>query len=260
MAVAAPSLKVERAIHREGHRYVIGCDEVGRGALAGPVAVGVAVVEVGVRAFPPGLRDSKMLSEKRREELAPRARKWARHCAVGLTEAWEVDELGLSIGLGLAGRRALDQVPDEILDDAVILLDGSWDWLNPMLDAPRAVRTRIKADRDCASVSAASVIAKVHRDRIMIDADLELPGYGWPGNKGYASTGHFAALAELGPSRLHRRTWLRPPELDLQLDGLEGLEGPVVPEGAGPEELLEPASFDPDSTEPVDGELEVRTG
>jgi len=142
----------------------------------------------------------------------------------------------------------------------VILLDGSWDWLNPMLDAPRAVRTRIKADRDCASVSAASVIAKVHRDRIMIDADLELPGYGWPGNKGYASTGHFAALAELGPSRLHRRTWLRPPELDLQLDGLEGLEGPVVPEGAGPEELLEPASFDPDSTEPVDGELEVRTG
>ena len=213
MAVADPTLKLERAIHREGHRFVIGCDEVGRGAIAGPVAVGLAVVEVGVRKFPAGLRDSKLLSEKRREQLAPLAAKWARHTVVGMSEAWEIDELGLSIALGLAGARALASVDPEIVDQSVILLDGSWDWLNPMLAEPRPVRTRIKADRDCASVAAASVVAKVHRDRIMIDAHTGMPGYGWIGNKGYASSGHLAAIDELGPTPLHRHTWLRQPGL-----------------------------------------------
>jgi ribonuclease HII len=70
----------------------------------------------------------------------------------------------------------------------------------------------VKADRDCASVAAASVIAKVHRDRLMIEADASHPGYGWAGNKGYGSAGHFAAIAELGPTAMHRRTWLHPTE------------------------------------------------
>ena len=213
MPVADPTLRLERSLHRDGHRFVIGCDEVGRGAIAGPVAVGLAIVEVGVRKFPVGLRDSKLLSERRREELAPLAHRWARHTAVGLADAWEVDELGLSIALGLAGARALAAIDPDVVDQAVVLLDGSWDWLNPMLEHPRTVITRIKADRDCASVSAASVVAKVHRDRLMIDAHETTPGYGWVGNKGYASSAHLAAIDELGPSALHRHTWLREPQL-----------------------------------------------
>lgn len=209
MPVADPSLKVERALHRDGHRFVIGCDEVGRGAIAGPVAVGLAIVEVGVRRFPAGLRDSKLLSERRREQLAPLAHRWARHTAVGLSEAWEVDELGLSIALGLAGARALAALDPDVVEQSIVLLDGSWDWLNPMLETARTVVTRIKADRDCASVSAASVVAKVHRDRLMIDADAVSPGYGWTGNKGYASPAHLAAIESIGPSALHRHTWLR---------------------------------------------------
>lgn len=215
MAVADPTLRLERAIHREGVRYVIGCDEVGRGAIAGPVAVGLSVVGVGVRKHPDGLRDSKMLSEKRREELAPLASAWSLFSAVGLATALEVDTVGIMAALGLAGQRALRQLHDAGLEihESVVLLDGSYDWLSPALSKPPRVRPRAKADRDCASVAAASVIAKVHRDRLMIQADDEIPGYGWKGNKGYGSTEHYAAIDDLGPSALHRHTWLhsRPP-------------------------------------------------
>jgi ribonuclease HII len=91
---------------------------------------------------------------------------------------------------------------------SVVVLDGNHDYLTPALSTPPRITTRVKADRDCASVAAASVIAKVHRDRMMIAADDEHPGYGWAGNKGYGSTAHYAALTELGPSPLHRLTWL----------------------------------------------------
>ena len=211
MAIADPTLDVEAGLHGEGHRYVIGCDEVGRGAIAGPVAVGLAIVDVTIGAFPVGLRDSKLLSEKRREHLAPLATGWALHTAVGLASAAEVDLWGLTAALGIAGRRALASLHESgaSILDSVILLDGSFDWLNPALTTPLRVRTRVKADRDCASVAAASVVAKVHRDRLMIDADAATPGYGWAGNKGYGSAGHYAAIAELGATELHRHTWLR---------------------------------------------------
>jgi ribonuclease HII len=210
MAVVDPTLEVETAMHAEGVRYVIGCDEVGRGAIAGPVAVGLAVVDALIGTHPLGLRDSKMLSEKRREELAPLAAGWARFSAVGLASADEVDELGIIACLGLAGKRALLALHNAgaLITESVLLLDGSHDWLTPALATPLRVRTRVKADRDCASVAAASVISKVHRDRLMIEADARHPGYGWAGNKGYGSADHYAALAQLGPSALHRRTWL----------------------------------------------------
>ena len=197
-------------MHREGVRFVIGCDEVGRGAIAGPVAVGLSVVGVGVKAAPQGLRDSKMLSEKRREELAPLAASWSHFAAVGLASALEVDTIGIIAALGLAGRRALAQLHEAgaSIHESVVLLDGSHDWLTPALTKPPRVHTRPKADRDCASVAAASVIAKVHRDRLMIEADDTLPGYGWRGNKGYGSTEHYAAIDSLGPTELHRHTWL----------------------------------------------------
>ena len=217
MTVADPTLRVERSLHREGVRFVIGCDEVGRGAIAGPVAVGLSVVGVGVRAHPAGLRDSKMLSEKRREELSPLALNWSLYSAVGLASALEVDAIGIIAALGLAGARALQQLRDAgaPVHEAVVLLDGSHDWLTPHAPGAPRVQTRVKADRDCASVAAASVIAKVHRDRIMIAADDTIPGYGWKGNKGYASSEHMAAIVQLGPSELHRQTWLheRPPTL-----------------------------------------------
>lgn len=210
MAVADPTFEVERELHDSGATWVLGCDEVGRGAIAGPVAVGISAVLAACDPHPQGLRDSKMLSEKRREELYPLARAWSHASAVGLADAREVDSLGIVAALGLAGRRALVHLHDagiRILD-SVVLLDGSHDWLTPHLSqAPRVV-TRVKADRDCASVAAASVIAKVHRDRMMISYDADYPGYGWSGNKGYGSASHFQALGELGPSPLHRLTWL----------------------------------------------------
>lgn len=212
MAVADPTLEVEADLVRAGARFVIGCDEVGRGALAGPVAVGVAAVDAGVGPMPAGLRDSKMLSEKRREMLAPLAVEWVNASAVGLASAQEVDELGITACLGLAGKRALVLLHEAGVDilASVILLDGSQDWLNPALSSPLSVVTRVKADRDCGSVAAASVISKVYRDRMMIAADAEHPGYGWSGNKGYGSGAHMSAIATLGPSPLHRLSWLKP--------------------------------------------------
>lgn len=214
MAVADPTLEVERGIHADGARFVIGCDEVGRGAIAGPVGVGMCVVGAIMPEIPAGLRDSKMLSEKKREQLEPLSIAWAVHSAVGLASAEEVDRLGIIACLGLAGKRAILALHEAGVNirDSVILLDGQSDWLSPALTNPLRVRTRVKADRDCASVSAASVIAKVHRDRLMIEADARIPGYGWAGNKGYGSASHYAAIAELGATELHRRSWLRQPE------------------------------------------------
>ncbi|MET4582061.1 ribonuclease HII [Conyzicola nivalis] len=206
-----PTLEVETAMHAGGARYVIGIDEVGRGAIAGPVAVGLCLVDAEVGVHPEGLRDSKMLSEKRRVALAPLTTGWARYTAVGLASAEEVDSIGIVAALGLAAKRGLVAMHEAgaRVGDSVILLDGSHDWLNPALATPLRVQTRVKADRDCASVAGASVVAKVHRDNLMIAADTRLPGYGWSGNKGYGSAEHFAAIDQLGATELHRRTWLK---------------------------------------------------
>jgi ribonuclease HII len=216
MAVADPTLDVERSMHDQGARYVIGCDEVGRGAIAGPVAVGLCVIDLTVGPVPVGLRDSKMLIEKKRELLAPLAAAWVLHSAVGLASAEEVDRLGIIACLGLAAKRALVSLHESgaRVAESVVLLDGSHNWLSPALSTPLRVQTRVKADRDCASVAAASVIAKVHRDRLMIDRDVVTPGYGWASNKGYGSTDHYAAIDELGPSDIHRLTWLHSRELE----------------------------------------------
>lgn len=218
MTVADPTMRVEGALGRNGVTYVIGCDEVGRGALAGPVAVGVAVLETKRRKVPAGLRDSKMLSEKRREELAPVAAKWAVASAVGLASADEIDTIGLTAALGLAGARAIAALDFDAFDESVVLLDGHFDYLSRHLARPVRVQHRIKADRDCGSVAAASVLAKVHRDRLMIDAHTGAEMYDWRSNKGYASPVHMSAIDAHGPHGLHRKTWLRTPSL---FDGLD---------------------------------------
>ena len=209
--VADPTFRVERALHRSGIHGVIGCDEVGRGALAGPLAVGVVWVDASVGRFPRGLRDSKMLAEAKREALAPLCRSWVAFHAVGLVSADDVDSLGVTASLGRAAALAVGELRrlGAPVDGSAVILDGKHDWFTPAVDADVQVTTRIKADRDCASVAAASVIAKTHRDGLMRSHDLELPGYGWASNKGYASREHIEAIERLGPSRLHRMSWLR---------------------------------------------------
>ncbi|MFF2270827.1 ribonuclease HII [Agromyces sp. NPDC058136] len=224
-AQAIPNLRAERELFDEGAPFVLACDEVGRGALAGPVSVGLVVIDASVRRMPAGLRDSKLMTEPKRDAMAPRAAAWVRAWAVGEASAAEIDELGIMACLGLAGARAFAALaPGTGLADEVagspLILDGNHDWLSPAIARRVAVRTRIKADRDCASVAAASVIAKVHRDGGMRRAHADTPLYSWDENKGYSSRAHFAAIEQHGPNALHRRTWLheREPEAPALFD------------------------------------------
>ncbi|GAA2187461.1 ribonuclease HII [Leucobacter alluvii] len=205
-----PTLDVERAFFAAGAQIVIGIDEVGRGAIAGPVAVGVHAVVAGTHSFPDGLRDSKLLSEKRRDAIAPLVHAWGAG-AVGFASAEEIDTQGITTMLGHAARRALLQlratgVP---VERSVILLDGAHDWLSAVLRAPLDIRTRVGADRECASVAAASVRAKVSRDALMREADAAHPEYAWASNKGYGAKAHFAGIATNGLTELHRHTWIK---------------------------------------------------
>ncbi|WP_066519759.1 ribonuclease HII [Curtobacterium ammoniigenes] len=217
-----PTLRWEREQFELGRSTVIGCDEVGRGAIAGPVAVGVAAITTSVRRMPAGLADSKLLSPDRRERLVPMIRRWC-VSAVGLADAAYIDEFGIVAALGLAGSRAVTGLRTLGVDiqSAVVLLDGSFDWLSRALDDPIDVQVRIKADRDCASVSAASVVAKVHRDALMVAAHDDAPHYAWEANKGYGSRAHYSAIAEYGVHGLHRRTWLHERPSLAETAGLE---------------------------------------
>jgi ribonuclease HII len=204
---------------RGGARLVCGVDEVGRGALSGPVSVGVVLIDASVRRSLPGVRDSKLLTPDARRELVPRIRSWAVGYAVGHASAAEIDDVGIIVALRRAGHRALAALPDT--PDA-ILLDGSHDWLTPpeqgsLLDEPGSVEalpatvtTRVKADLTCASVAAASVLAKTERDALMVELSKRHPDYGWTENKGYASPDHIAALQRRGPCDEHRRSWRLP--------------------------------------------------
>lgn len=205
-----PTLETELAWLADGAEVVIGIDEVGRGAVAGPVAVGVHAVAAGVVEFPAGLRDSKLLSERRREAIAPLVCAWGPG-AVGFASAEEIDRFGITAMLAQAARRALLELhaSGTPVDRAAILLDGSHDWLSPALRAPLDVRTRVGADRACASVAAASVRAKVARDAIMREVHEAHPEYAWASNKGYGSRAHYAGIAEHGLTELHRATWIK---------------------------------------------------
>lgn len=204
-----PTLEFELGCFAAGATLVIGIDEVGRGAIAGPVAVGAHAVARGVTAFPEGLRDSKLLSEKKRESLAPLIAAWGAG-AVGFVSAQEIDANGISWALGQAGRLALLELHKAGIDvhNAVILVDGKFDWLSPQLRTPLHVRTMVGADRACASVAAASVRAKVERDAHMRQAHETLPHFGWNANKGYGSKAHYEGIALHGVSELHRKTWV----------------------------------------------------
>jgi len=222
VAAVPPTLAWERELAVQGYTLVAGCDEVGRGALAGPVSVGVVVINAATATELPGVKDSKLLKEPVRQALVPAIQDWAQAHAVGHASSAEIDAVGLVSALRLAGSRALAAVAAELIPDFVIL-DGNQDWLSVPVQPdlgffgdgstelaatdPWRIQTRIKADMTCLSVAAASVLAKVERDSMMVALAQDFPQFGWDGNKGYATAAHRAAIGVYGATDFHRKTW-----------------------------------------------------
>ena len=192
----SPGIRREQALWNDGIEVVAGVDEVGRGAWAGPLTVAAAVIPKDRRIYK--VRDSKMLTEPERESLFGRVTEWCEAWGVGHASEVECDELGMSEAQRLAARRALAATGVEIDH---VLLDGKWDFVG-------GATTRIvKGDATCLSIAAASIIAKVTRDRMMREMAADHPGYCFEDNKGYPCPRHRAALADVGPCIVHRHSW-----------------------------------------------------
>ena len=210
-----PTTDTERSLG--AYRYVIGIDEVGRGAVAGPVAVGAFVLDLktlDVGKIPTKLQDSKLMTEKSREAVYEELTTWQPGFAVGMVDAKDIDTHGIVSALSQSAVRALkqlaelDEIKQALTDNQVhILLDGTHNWLENVVSRI-PVTVRAKADRDCVSVAAAACIAKVTRDRLMVKLAEEYPMYQLDGHKGYASATHIDALRLHGPSEIHRVSWL----------------------------------------------------
>lgn len=196
----APTRSLERELRDLGHDVIVGIDEVGRGAWAGPLMVGAAVLPLDKRVN--GVRDSKMLTERDRERMFDRVASWCSAWAVGGASHEECDELGMAAAQRLATRRALDALG--VVPDAAVV-DGTWNFVAPHVPH---IEMRIKADRDCLPVAAASILAKVTRDRIMRRLAEDYPQWHFDTNKGYPCPLHKTALQGWGPSVIHRRSWV----------------------------------------------------
>ncbi len=198
LRASAPSLAVERELWDAGHQVVVGVDEVGRGSWAGPITVGAAVLPRDRRVNK--VRDSKMLSEREREAMFDRIAEWCTAWSVGHASQEECDGLGMSAAQKLAARRAIEGLgvaPDQVL------IDGNWDFVG----GGRSRRI-IKGDATCLSIAAASILAKVTRDRIMRAEAESYPFWDFELNKGYPCPRHKVALKGIGPSAIHRRAWV----------------------------------------------------
>ena len=199
-----PDLDEEFALHAAGHTRVAGLDEVGRGAWAGPVCAAAVVLPLDRPDLldslaGAGVRDSKQLGPARREALLPLIMETAQAVGVGWATPNEVDELGIVSATRQAMARAVGQLDgqvDALLIDHVRL---------PSIDLPQ--RALPKADVHCLSVAAASIVAKVERDRLMVALEREFPGYGLAQHKGYGTRQHRDALDKLGPLSIHRMSW-----------------------------------------------------
>ena len=243
------TLDLERSHVETGSTLVVGVDEVGRGAWAGPISVGVAAIDGkgAASAVPPGLRDSKRLTESVRESLFDAVGSWCVAWAVGHATNAECDDLGMSAAQRLAASRALDTLFSSrdgcgdntaagtlggSLSRRVFLVDGRWDFVSRPRPSPseevagdansRAaagepeaagpghadhIQTVVKGDATCASIAAAALLAKVTRDRWMRSVSLRFPAFSFDRNKGYPSPDHVRALTEFGPTPLHRTSW-----------------------------------------------------
>lgn len=223
----APTLEIEDALRGDGARFVAGVDEVGKGAWAGPLVVCAAVVRNEITVDELVARDSKALSEKKREAIFDTVAAQCSHWALGIVEAGECDRLGMSNAQRLATKRAVMGLGIDV--DAVIA-DGKWDFVSPLV--PRVVM-RVKADSVSASVAAASVLAKVSRDRMMREAATDHPHWNFAGNKGYPCPKHREGLRTHGTSPIHRVSWAFMENLGLAtapslLDGDSHLHGDAL--------------------------------
>ena len=189
--------KLEKAARKLGALRIAGCDEVGRGPMFGPVVA--AAVILAPRCRLDGLNDSKKLSEKKRNELDVEIRANAVAWAIAAVDSETIDRINIRQASLLAMRLAVQQLalsPDYLLIDGVDTID----WPCPQ-------QSVIQGDGTSFSIAAASVLAKVHRDRLLVELDSQFPGYGLASHKGYCSPEHRAALARLGPTPLHRRSY-----------------------------------------------------
>lgn len=191
--------EIENAVAAEGFAPVCGVDEAGRGPLAGPVCAAAVILPQGLVI--PGLNDSKKLTERRREALYDVITAEALAYGIAFASEQEIDGLNILQATYLAMNRAIaamDTAP------ALALIDGN---RNAGIAVPS--RCVVGGDGKCASIAAASILAKVTRDRYMLELDARYPGYGFAKHKGYGTAAHYAALRELGPSEVHRRTFLK---------------------------------------------------
>ncbi len=222
-----PRLRVENGLRDAGYRFVVGLDEVGRGALCGPVTIGAVVLPPPGLRPPRGLRDSKLLPAQQRRRLVPRIRDWSPATAVAHASPAEIDQMGIIAALRLAAHRALRALPVPV---DIVVLDGNYDYVtqpdeldlfgSDWLSTTPAVHTVVKGDQTCATVAAASVLAKTTRDALMCELAGTHPEYGWTENMGYATPAHREALRRLGPSPQHRQSWRL------------GVDGPIEPSRA----------------------------
>lgn len=198
LKVKPPGLATERELWDHGHAAVVGIDEVGRGSWAGPLTIGAVVVPTDRRVYK--LRDSKALTEPEREAMFDRIVAWCDAWAVGHATHDECDRLGMSAAQKLAARRAIEGLGRPI--DAVVL-DGNWDFVGHPV-----TRKLIKGDAKSVSIAAASILAKVTRDRMMRAEAGHYPGFDFEHNKGYPCPRHKTALQGYGPTAIHRRSWV----------------------------------------------------
>ncbi len=244
-----PDFGEEEILWSQGLRHVAGIDEVGRGCLAGPVVAAAVILPRGW--LPPGLRDSKLLKLEQRERIAAEIEARAVAWSVAFVEAEIIDRINILQATLLATQLAASRLmvrPDALLLDGTLLL--------PEVSVPQ--RVIVDADRLCASVAAASVLAKVARDRLMVALDGLYPGYDMARNKGYAAPEHRAGLEALGLSPVHRRSFgscARVEQTTLWGDSVEPSYNPLEAETTGIEPDL-PAVFDPDPAGEIDSALE----
>ena len=191
--------ELEKQLHREGYALVCGVDEAGRGPLAGPVCAAAVILPEDCDL--PGLNDSKKLTEKKREALYDQILEKALAYGIAFSTVEEIEEINILSAALLAMNRAISQLPQK---PDLALIDG-----NTTRDIAVPARAVVGGDGKCACIAAASVLAKVTRDRLMLDMAKEYPQYGFEKHKGYGTKVHYAALEEYGPSPIHRMSFLK---------------------------------------------------
>lgn len=194
---AVPTLTLETLLAQSSGGRVCGVDEAGRGPWAGPVSAGAVILNPD--DLPPGINDSKALTEKRRAALEPEIKARAIAWGVGFASAREIEELNIIGATGLAMCRAIEAMA---IQPVAALVDGNY-----RFKLPCPIQTVVGGDGLSLSIAAASILAKTARDRVMIEMDALYPAYGFAGHKGYNAPVHSAALRLHGPCPEHRRTW-----------------------------------------------------